>query len=365
MSFMDWLSDAGSGAWDYVKQNPEVAAAVLGGLAGSQGSEDRTATAAPYLFQGQEEGIVNFLDQSKQQYQGGPQKYYPGQTVAPLDPNTIAGQNSALGTLPVQQQMADAAGYGAGDMLMGGAGRIDGFNLPNQVGFGIDQGLENAVMNPIMRQLQEKVLPGINLNATSQGAFGGTRQGQMMSNAAQDATARAAEAVAQANLQARQQSIGQRSNDVQAMLSGRSQDINQNQIYNNAVRSGISAVPTAMDAQLVPSNIQGQVGQARTAYEQSLIGADKARFDFNQQAGIDSIDRLGQRMNLAPTGSINTLQGQDGTWLNMLGGALGGVSLVNSFQNTGNTQNLEQVQTAPPVGSLYDGTLFNGMFGGK
>lgn len=334
--FMDWLGDTATGAWDYVKQNPEVAASVLGGLAGAQGSQDAVQTQAPYLFQGQEEGIVNFLDQSKQQFLGGPLQYYPGQTVAGLDPNTIAGQNSALGTLPVQQQLADAAGYGTGDLLMGGAGRIDGFNLPNQVGFGIDQGLENAVMNPIMQQLQEKVLPGINLAATSQGAFGGTRQGQMMSNAARDATGQAADAVARANLEARQQSIGQRNQDVQSMLQGRNQDINQNQIYNNAVQAGASAVPRAMEAQLVPGNIQGQVGGARTAYEQSLIGADKARFDFNQQASLDSVDRLGARMGQTPNGQIQTQQGQDGTWMNMLGGALSGVSLVNMFQNTNN-----------------------------
>lgn len=347
MSFLDWLGDTANGAWDYVKQNPEVAAAVLGGLAGAQGSQDAVTTNTPYMHPGQQEGIVNFLDQAKQQYQAGPQQYYPGQTVAGLDPNVVQGQNSALGTLPVQQQLADAAGYGTGELLMGGAGRIDGFNLPNQVGFGIDQGLENAVMNPIMRQLQEKVLPGLNLAATSQGAFGGTRQAQMMSNAAQDATGRAAEAVAQANLQARGQSISQRGADIQAMLSGRGQDINQNQIYNNAIRSGISSVPGAMEAQLVPSNIMGQVGQARTAYEQSLINADKSRFDFNQQASIDAIDRLGQRMNLVPGGNIQTQQGQDGTWLNMLGGALSGVNLVNMFQNSNNNLPQEQVTPQP------------------
>lgn len=357
--FMEWLGDTATGAWEYVKQNPEVAASVLGGLAGAQGSEDQVTSQAPYMFQGQEEGITNFLDQSKQQYMAGPQQYYPGQTVAGLDQNVIGGQNAALGTLPVQQQLADAAGYGAGDLLSGGAGRIGGFNLPNQVGFGIDQGLENAVMNPIMQQLQERVLPGINQAATSQGAFGGTRHGQMMSNAARDATGQAADSVARANLQARQQSISQRGNDVQAMLSGRGQDINQNQIYNNAIQSGINAVPGAMESQLVPSNIMGQVGGARTQYEQSLINADKSRFDFNQQAGIDSIDRLGQRMNLTPGGQINTVQGQDGNWLNMLGGALGGVSLVNMFQNTNRPVPTNQA----PVGSLYDGTWQNGMFG--
>lgn len=327
---------------------------LLGGLAGRAGSNDAVTTNVPYMYQGQEEGIVNYLDQSKQQFQAGPQQYYPGQTVAGLDPNTIAGQNSALGTLPVQQQLADASGYGAGDLLGGGAGRIGGFNLPNQVGFGIDQGLENAVMNPIMQQLQERVMPGMNLAATQQGAFGGTRHGQMMSNAARDATGQAADAVARANLQARQQSIGQRGNDVQAMLQGRNQDINQNQLYNNAIQSGINAVPQAMESQLVPGNIMGQVGGARTAYEQSLIGADKARFDFNQGEAINNIDRLGNRMNLVPNGNTQTVQGQDGTWMNVLGGAMSGVSLANMFQNTNRPGPTQQAPNPLTQGTEYN-----------
>lgn len=345
MSFLDWLGDSASGAWDYVTDNPEVAAAVLGGLAGAQGSEDQVTTTTPFMFQGQEEGIVNFLDQSKQQYQAGPQQFYPGGLVAPLDQNVIDSQNAALGTLPGQNQLADLTALGAGDLLGGGAGRIEGFDLPGQVGYGIDPGLENAVMNPIMDRLTNDVLPSLDLQATSQGAFGGTRQAQQKASAASDAVESAADAVARANLEARGQNIGQRGTDIQAMLQGRTQDINQNQIYNNAVRSGVSSLPTAMDALLVPSQVQGQVGQARTAYEQALIDADKSRFDFNQQASIDAIDRLGQRMNLAPSGNIITNQGQDGNWMNILGGALSGVGLVNSFQNTTPNVALEPIQT--------------------
>lgn len=341
---MAWFDDFTGFLGDNAGQ---LIGAGLGALVGAQGSQDQRATQAPFMFQGQGEGITNFLDASKQQYLAGPQQFYPGQQVASLDPNVIGGQNAALGTIPAQQQMADLTAFGAGDLLSGGAGRIDGFNLPNQVGFGIDQGLENAVMNPIMSSLRNDVLPALDLSATSQGAFGGTRHAMQRGRAASSAVESAAEAVARANLEARGQSIQQRGGDINAMISGRGQDINQNQLYNNAVRSGIDATTRAQDALLVPSNIQSQVGAARTAYGQSLLDADRARWDFNQQASIDAIDRLGQRMAMTPQGSVRTIHGQNGDWVSMLGGALSGVSLANSFRNTGAP--LPQDQTSRPV----------------
>lgn len=335
--------------------DPRTWGTLAGLYAGSQNGQDQTTTQAPYLYPGQGEGIANVINLAGQEYQSGPQEFYPGQQVAGLDPNTIAGQNSALGTTGVQQQLADLGTFGAGDLLQGGAGRIDGFNMPDQVGFGIDQGLENAVMNPIMRQLQERTLPGLDLQATNQGAFGGTRQGQMKANAVGNATGQAADAVARANLQARSQSIGQRSNDVNALLSGRGQDITQNQVYNNAIRSGVSAIPGAMDAQLAPSNIMQQVGGQRQMYEQALIDSDKTRFDFNQQAPIDALTRLQQRMTLnAPGGATQTTQGQQANLMTMLQGGFAGFNAGSQFTGNNNLQP-ENVQ---PTGSLYNNQEF-------
>lgn len=311
----------------------------LGAWAGSQGSEDQVTTQAPYLYPGQEEGIANVINLAGEEYQAGPQQFYPGQQVADLDPNLIAGQNAQLGSVGQQQQLADLSALGTGSLLSGGAGRIEGFDLPGQIGFGIDENLQNAVMNPVMRNLEERVLPGMDLQATNQGAFGGTRHAQMKGQAAADAVERSAEAVARANLQARGQSIGQRNNDISAMLQGRTQDIQQNQIQNSAVGAGMNSVSGAMANLLAPGQVQQDIGRQRTAYDQQLIDADKARFDFNQMAPINALDRLQQRMTLAaPGGTTITKEGQDGSWLNILGGGLAGMQLGNMFKGTGGTQ---------------------------
>lgn len=355
-----WLSDNAS----------TLIPGLIGAWAGSQDGQDRTVTQAPYLYPGQEEGIANVINLAKQEYQGGPMQYYPGNPVSPLDPNIIAGQNAQLGSLGVQQQLADLGTYGAGDLLQGGAGRIEGFDLPDQIGFGIDPGLENAVMNPIMRNLTERVLPSLDLQATNQGAFGGTRHALLKGQAAADSTERAAEAVARANLNARGQSIQQRQGDVSSMLSGRSQDINQNQIYNNAIGAGINAIPGAMTAQLAPGALQQEIGTKRTAYEQQLINADKARFDFNQQAPIDALTRLQSRMTLAaPGGSMTTTPGDEASWLSILGGFGTGAQLGQMFAGSGGASsagNAGQFTPAPGMPGGWNwgqGTMNNPQYG--
>jgi hypothetical protein len=336
MSWTDFFGDA----YDYIKDNPQLVGAGLGLLAGSQGSETQTTTQAPYLYPGQLEGIGNVINLAGQEYRAGPQQYYPGQTVAGLDPNLIAGQNAQLGTVGQQGQLADLSAFAAGDLLQGGAGRIEGFDLPSQIGFGIDPGLQNAVMNPIMRNLEERVLPGLDLQATHQGAFGGTRHALMKGQAASDAVEQSAEAVARANLEARQQSIGQRAHDMQSMLEGRQQDVQQNQLYNTAVGAGINALPGAMGNLLMPGQTMMDIGKQRTAYDQALIDADKARFDFNQAAPIDALTRLQSRMTLqgAPGGAVTTIPGQDASWLNILGGGLAGYHAGKMFKGTAGTQ---------------------------
>lgn len=354
---MDW-GEVFGGIGSWAGDNADLIGGVLGAVAGLQDGENQTTTQAPYLYPGQGEGIANVINLAGQEYQNGPQQYYPGSPVAGLDQNLIDGQNSQLGTVGVQQQLADLGTFGAGDLLQGGAGRIEGFDLPNQVGFGIDQGLENAVMNPIMDQLTQRVLPGLDLQATNQGAFGGTRHAMMKGQAASDAIGQASDSIARANLQARGQSIGQRGTDINAMLSGRSQDINQNQLYNSAVGAGINAVPGAMAAQLAPGQVQQDVGKQRSAYEQALIDADMNRFNFNQQAPMDALTRLQSRMTLnAPGGAIRTDPGQQGSWLGAIGGGLAGAQLGGMFSGSGGAK------TQPtPIGNTFgpNNTAFDG-----
>ena len=255
----------------------------------------------------------------------------PGQQVASLDPTTIAGQNAALGVTGNQQQLADLSSFGAADLASGGAGRIGTAQLPGQAGWGIPTGLQDAVTNPIMQRLQEQIMPGIQQNATAQGAFGGTRMQQMQNNAIRDATGAMADSLSRANLQARQQDITQRGQDINATMQGRQQDIQQNNLYNQAVGQGLRLIPQSINNLLAPGNTMMDIGQQRTAYEQALIDADKARFDFNQNAGFDALTRLGNRITMSPPGGGFTRKGRDATWLDYLGGAATGVGIINSI----------------------------------
>ena len=328
------------------QDNADLIGAGLGAYLGSQGTSDQVTTQTPYHYAGQKQGVENFVNAAKTDYQNGPQQYYPNNTVADLDQNTIAGQNAALGTTGVQNQLGNSMAQGAMN-LAGGGNRVGGFQLENQIGFGLDPSLQNAVMNPIMRNLEERTLPGMDLAATSQGAFGGTRQAQMKGNAVADATQQATEALSMANLQARQQSIGQRAGDISAQLQGRNQDINQNHISNNAMQAGMSSIPGAQQALLSGANTQMGIGQQRTGYDQLQIDADKRSFDFNQNAQSNAIDQLGNRMLMTPQGAIKTAEGQPGSLTNILGGAMTGYQLGGGFNNqtqpqtTGNTNPMD------------------------
>jgi len=310
----------------FAGDNQELLAAIAGGLIGAQdGSASSTTT--PYFLDGQEQGMVDFIDLGLQEYDQGPRDFFPGNTVAGLDPNIIAGQNSILGATGVQQQLADTGAFAAGELASGGAGFIEGFDLPDQIGFGIDPGLEAATLNPVMRELQNKILPGIQQNATQQGAFGGTRMTNQINEGVATAAERGTEALGRVNLEARQQTIGQRNDDVNSQLQGRGQDINQNQIYNSALNNGIAGVNAAMGSVTQPGRTQLDIGTQRSGYEQSLIDADQERFNFNRDEPRNALTLLGQRLNFATPNGNTVTNNNPATIADIFGGAIAGSQL--------------------------------------
>lgn len=325
--FSDFLDSVGGVLGD----NPELWGSIGGALLGSLDSEGPTQTTRPFFLDGQEQGLVDFMDLAKQEYAGGPRPYFPENTVAALDPNTIAGQNAALGATGVQQQLADVGAFAAGELAGGGAGFVEGFDLPAEIGFGLDPSLESAITNPIMRELQQKILPSIEMRATGQGAFGGTRMQQMQGQAGAEATERMTDALVRGNLEARGQSIAQREGDISSMLQGRNQDINQNQLYNSALESGVRGVTAAQASQLQPAQTQMDIGAQRTGYEQELIGADMDRFNFMRDEPQNALSLLGQRLTMQqPVGARSTTETPSNIGT-ILGGALTGSQLLGGI----------------------------------
>jgi len=140
---------------------------------------------------------------------------------------------------------------------------------------------------------------------------------QQKSDAAAQATERATEALIRGNLDARGQSIGQRAGDISAQLTGRGQDITQNQLHNTALANSSNAITAGQGQQLVPGQTQTQVGNERFAYDQDRINADINRFDFNRNEAISNVDRLFNRAAGNPT-PIPGAGGQDSTFLDYL-----------------------------------------------
>ena len=289
----------------------------VGGVIGAVDAANGVPEQKPYMAPGQERLIGTANDAAVNQFGQGPMAYYPGQTVADLDPNQVAGQNQRLGSTAIQQQLANAGGTAAMSLAQGGAGRIGGFQLPDQIGFGLPEEYQNAIMNPVMRDLEERTIPGLHTAATSQGAFGGSRMQQQKSDASAQATERATEALIRGNLDARGQSIGQRAGDISAQLTGRGQDITQNQLHNTALANSSNAITAGQSQQLVPGQTQTQVGNERFTYDQDRINADINRFDFNRNEAISNVDRLFNRAagNPAP---IQGDGGRDSTFLDYL-----------------------------------------------
>jgi hypothetical protein len=305
------LAGAGAGAYDAYK-----------------GASDQISK--PYYVAGQEELLSEGMNLAKQQGLQGPREYYPGQTVAGRDPNVTAGEDSQLSQMGRMTQLGEAAGQAAGTLSGGGADRIKGFEMQDQIGFGIPQEYQNAIMNPIMRNLNERVIPGLHTASTAQGAFGGSRMQQQKADAATQATEAATDAMIRGNLQARQQSIGQRAGDISAQLEGRGQDIRQNQMYNDAMARGVQSTPTAQGALARPGAIQAGIGADRTMYDQALIDADKAGYDWTQAENVDYVDRLLNRAGGYKSGGT-VQQGQRGGALDILAGMKAGAQLPGSF----------------------------------
>lgn len=291
----------------------------LSGAAGAYNAIQGTDAQKPYFYPGQEQGLAMGADAAQQQFQQGPNQYYGEPTVAALDPNVAAGQNAQLGMTGNLNNLARGSGEAAGTLQQGGSDRVGGFQLQDQIGFGLDPQYQKAIMDPINNNLTQNILPALDSQATAQGAFGGSRAAQQKADAATQANEAATNAMIQGNLQARGQSIGQRAGDISAQLSGRSQDITQNQIENAARASGISGAGTAMNQALLPGQIQKDVGTERMAYEQDLINADKARFDWNRGENNAYVDRLMSRMQGLPA-PIPGAGGTDGNWLDALQG---------------------------------------------
>jgi len=216
----------------------------------------------------QRAALESVLSKSQAAFDQGPDQFFPGQTVAGVDPLTTQAQNLAVGA-------AGTTGDFASNQLAT-ANRLLNLDL---VGDPNTQRLADAAVKPFERRFFEEILPAISSRAVSEGAFGGARQDISESLAARDFSESALDARARVFSEANRAGIG-------------------------AATSALSLAPQVAGQQLAPSQILQQVGGQRQSQEQQLIDAARERFEFGEISPDVALDQFASRVtgiNLGPT----------------------------------------------------------------
>ena len=218
----------------------------MSGGGGGGGSGTQTTIVEPWAAQ--KPHLQNVFRIAEQlQGTGGPQ-YYPGQTLATLNPAQMAGITGGL-------DVANRVLPGHVNSLLSsqefGLAAPDVYNNP-----AIQRAAEGAV-RPVMDQLQESVLPKIRSGAVESGQVGGSRQGVLESRAIRDATTAAMDRTAS--------------------------------LYSDAYGQGLDAMiktmglsPQTLNTALMPSGLTGQFGDQLRGFGQEAINADIDRWNYNQ-----------------------------------------------------------------------------------
>ncbi len=247
--------------------------------------------------------LSRLYSQAQNLYETGPQQYFPGQTIAsPSELQMIGEEAARLGATGAQSQVA-------GSLLPA---------IQNQLA-----GPQNVANNPYLAGAATAALRPVYQNAQNlltQARRGANEAGQLNSDR-------------QALLE--QGVIGDymtRAGDISAGM--------YNQAYENALRTqaaSIANVPIAMQSLMQPSQTLMGLGNLQTQRAQQAIDADRARFEFGQQAPYQALNQYGNVVAGSMLPGTTTLTDGSG------GGGLG----------TGGT-----------IGALAGGAAGAGMLGG-
>ena len=241
----------------------------------SKQPDSTTQTTRP--FPAQEAALTRFFGSAENQFNQGPQEFFPSPTVAQPSVNTLGAEQQALGQAQGLGQSATAQN----NVLQG---LLDPTSAANR-----------ASINPLIQQLQEQIIPGIGSRAIQQGAFGGDRQRVQEGVAARDISSAATDTILRNQLGA------------------------------------LSAAPSVAEQQLLPAELTGAVGEAQDARTQAQIDAERERFDFGQEAPEVALDRLASRITGNSLGNISTARTAGGSSGSNLGQAAGLAATVGSL----------------------------------
>jgi hypothetical protein len=224
---------------------------------GGGGSTTQTQKSEPWI--GQQPYLTDLYKQAQQQFQAGPQQFYPGRTYAEASPTVYQAEN-------LQRQAALAqAGLGLGSIV---PGFQEALMSPAQR---FQDPMLQEALTASLRPIEEtgsRLLQQARRQATGKGQLGGTRQAILESEVIKD--------------------VAQKQADVARQMYG---DVYGDVLKSQAVTLGLSG--DIMRTFGLPAATLGQVGAAETARAQQPITEAMQRFAFGQAAPSQALQQYG------------------------------------------------------------------------
>ena len=236
----------------------------------------------PYLLSGYKD--------AQNLYNSGAPSYYPGQTTAPMSSYSkqaldATAQRAAYGSDLTRSAQGQLQKTINGDYLNGNPYLSQAINVATQ---------------PIKDAFSGEVMPGIDSNFSSAGRYGSGLQGQ----AYNDANAQLGQQIGNVSTNMSYQNYGdERQRQIQSMFFA----------------------PQMAQQDYADLAMLGQAGQGYDQYNQSLINADIAKWNYNQNKDWNYLNDYLGLLNGATGSSSTTTQPQQGSTAGgAITGALGG-----------------------------------------
>ena len=257
------------------------------------GGTNTVQKADPYI--GQQPYLLDLYSQAQNQFQAGPQRFFPGQTYATPSDTVLAAEDMQRQAALAQSQLGMGSIIpGFQQQLMSPAQRFQDPMLQQSLA---------ASLRPI-EESGARLLQQARRGATKTGNLGGTRQGILEAEVIRNIT--------------------QKQADVASKLYG--------DVYGDVLRTQaatLSMSPSIMSTFTQPAQTLAQVGASETARAQQPITEAMKRFQFEQAAPGEALNRYAQiaGTNILPPTTTSSTSGPGGA--GGAAGALGAVGLAS------------------------------------
>jgi hypothetical protein len=218
---------------------------------GSGGTQSTTTETRP--FEEQIPFLLKVFQEAQGRFQEGPQQFFPGATVAPVNPNIQAGISATAGAAQPVQDFANQA------MQANQFAFSPQFLDPSQnPGF---QGSIDAITRTLNQNLTENILPSLASGRIATGNFdiGNTRAGVAQGQAVGETQNAIGDAVARFTAQGFSDAL-------------------------DAFTRNLALAPQTAQLQTTPGVLLDVAGERQRQLEQEAINAERERFEFGQQA---------------------------------------------------------------------------------